>query len=138
MDLRVYTNVILSGKYLTDFDEENESLILAASASSNIDFNNFFVSGLLTRNDVDVYKTHIVLERMCQHLEIIFNKMYEMYMSDILKQNKCFYVHDSIYFNSRITSRHTKTIGISNKIDYLIILKAMQIVENCNGIVSRF
>lgn len=47
MDLRIYTNVILSGKYLTDFDEENESLILAASASSNIDFNNFFVSGLL-------------------------------------------------------------------------------------------
>ncbi|VDI54060.1 Hypothetical predicted protein [Mytilus galloprovincialis] len=118
MNLRTYKNIILqvggndisAGHSLKELEEDFESLIWAARSCCNKDCN-IIVSGLPPRYDVNVYSANLVLEKLCQQFGLVFIRQYEMYMSDSFNQNKGFYTHDGIHFNSRGTSRYIKTIN---------------------------
>ncbi|CAC5395511.1 unnamed protein product [Mytilus coruscus] len=129
MNLRIYKNIILqvggndisAGKSLKEVEEDYESLIWVARSCSNKGCN-IIVSGLPPRNDVNVYRANIVLEKLCQQFGLVFIRQYMMYTSDSFSQNKGFYTRDDIHFNSRGTSRYIKTmnniVGILNYHSY--------------------
>ncbi|CAC5410203.1 unnamed protein product [Mytilus coruscus] len=103
-------NDISADKSLKEIEKDDASLPWAARSYRNKACS-IIVSGLPQRNDVKCVQGKGSPRKTVSTFWIGFIRQYEMYMSDSFSQNKGFYTHDGIHFNSRETSRYIKTIN---------------------------